>query len=125
MLNPNHHFKDFAVIRAIISLDIKSASTTQRNDFDASLEEGGWLKLSQVDTVWCKRFTGIEDTEEGANDVRNRIIRRVKKAAESGAIERVTYVAQISNRDAIGRIVWLKSGEYVHRHYDPYPTEVE
>lgn len=113
------------MIRAMISLDIKNASTTQRNDFDASLEEGGWLKLSHVDTVWCKRFTGVEDNEEGAKDVRNRIIRRMKKAAASGEIERVTYVAQISNRDAIGRIVWLKSGEYVHSHYDPYLNAVE
>jgi hypothetical protein len=49
----------------------------------------------------------------------------VKNAAASGKIERVKHVAQISNDDAIGRIVWKKGGEYVHRHYDPYTIEVE
>ncbi|PBP53865.1 hypothetical protein CCL10_16275 [Pseudomonas syringae] len=117
--------KDCAVIRAMMSLDLKSASTAQRNDFDASLKEQGWVKLSGVDTVWCVRFSQIANNEDGIKDVRNRVIRAVKNAAASGKIERVKYVAQISNDDAIGRIVWKKGGEYVHRHYDPYTIEVE
>jgi len=118
-------FKDFAVIRAMISLDLKNASTAQRNDFDASLDEQGWLKLTGVDTVWCNQFGGNANNEDGIKEVRNSIIRAVKKAAAIGRIEQVKYVAQISNDIAIGRVVWKKAGEYVHRHYDPYTAEVE
>ncbi|TWD44590.1 hypothetical protein FBY12_4881 [Pseudomonas sp. SJZ131] len=108
-----------------MSLDLKNASTAQRNDFDASLKEQGWVKLGGVDTVWCGRFSQIANDEDGIKDVRNRIIRAVKKAAAGGKIEQVKYVAQISNEAAIGRIVWKKGSEYVHRHYDPYTVEVE
>lgn len=118
-------FKDFAVIRAMISLDLKNASTAQRNDFDASLDEQGWLKLTGVDTVLCNQFGGNANNEDGIKEVRNSIIRAVKKAAAIGRIEQVKYVAQISNDIAIGRVVWKKAGEYVHRHYDPYTAEVE
>ncbi|MBA2923018.1 hypothetical protein G9Q84_08950 [Pseudomonas sp. P7] len=109
----------------MMSLDLKNASTAQRNDFDASLKEQGWVKLSGVDTVWCGRFSQIANNEDGIKDVRDRIIRAVKKAAAGGKIEQVKYVVQISNEAAIGRIVWKKGGEYVHGHYDPYTAEVE
>ncbi|MEX5535587.1 hypothetical protein [Pseudomonas syringae] len=109
----------------MMSLDLKNASTAQRNDFDASLKEQGWIKLSGVDTVWCGRFSQIANNEDGIKEVRNSILRTVKKAAAKGKIEQVKYVAQISNDDAIGRIVWKKAGEYTHRHYDPYAAEVE
>ncbi|WP_155953506.1 hypothetical protein [Pseudomonas sp. URIL14HWK12:I6] len=121
----NVPYKDSTVIRAMMSLDLKNASTAQRKEFDASLDEQGWLKLSGVDTVWCNRFSRLLNNEDGIKEVRNTILRVVKKAAASGRIEQVKYVAQISNDDAIGRIVWKKAGEYVHRHYDPYAVEVE
>ena len=113
------------MIRAMMSLDLKNASTAQRSDFDASLKEQGWVKLNGVDTVWCRRFSQIANNEDEIKDVRNRTIHAVKKAAAEGKIEQVKYVAQISNEAAIGRIVWKKGGEYVHNHYDPYTAEVE
>ncbi|ATN08224.1 hypothetical protein CRN80_00405 [Pseudomonas sp. FDAARGOS_380] len=109
----------------MMSLDLKNASTAERNDFDARLKERGWVKLSGVDTVWCGRFGQIANNADGIKEVRNHIARAVKDAAAVGKVEQVKYVAQISNEAAIGRIVWKKGGEYAHRHYDPYTAEVE
>ena len=113
------------MIRVMLSLDLKNATKAQRDDFDASLEEQGWLKLTQVDTVWCQRFGGITDDVEGYKSARNRLLSAVKKASAIGKIERVTYVAQISNREAIGRVVYKKGNAYEHDYYNPYPTQVE
>lgn len=81
-----------------MSLDLKNASTAQRNDFDARLKERGWVKLSGVDTVWCGRFGQIANNEDGIKEVRNHIARAVKDAAAVGKVEQVKYVVQIQTR---------------------------
>lgn len=44
------------MIRAMLSLDLTKANDAQREDFNNDLAEKSWLKLQDVDTVWCKCF---------------------------------------------------------------------
>jgi hypothetical protein len=106
----------------MLSLDLQNATDAQREDFNSDLAERAWLKLRDVDTVWCKRFKGISDDDDGAKQVRNSIARDIKNAAAKAKIQKITYVAQLSNRDAIGRIAAKANGEYGISHYDPYPN---
>lgn len=110
------------MIRVMLSLDLKNATDAQREDFNTALADNAWLKLQDVDTVWFKRFKNIKDDDDGAKEVRNSIAKDIKNAAAKAKIQKVTYVAQLGNRDAIGRIAAKADGKYGITHYNPYPN---
>lgn len=113
------------MIRAMLSLDLKGASDPQRTDFNEHLSKSNWLKLKDVDTVWCRNFSGIVDDEDGFKRVRDTIANVIKAAAKETELLRVTYVVQVANREAIGRIVKKGKDGYDLYHYNPYPDPDE
>lgn len=100
------------MIRVMLSLDLIDAED-KRADLYGMLEDAGWRKARNVDTVWVKEFRNYSpNLDEGRlKELRGEIAAPFFAAYKSLKLSKVYYVAQIGNECVISRQVEMRGGK--------------
>mgnify|MGYP001040780023 CR=1 FL=1 len=109
------------MLHVMVSLDLSNAKK-DRPDFNKLLADKGWVKLSNVDTVWSILFPKASETNYQL--IVEVIAKTLLEAAKELKLDQVTYVAQIGNFEAIGRYVLKKNGVYKAGEFNPQKPAV-
>lgn len=99
------------MLRLMLSLDLTNANGN-RADFYKYLQEAGWQKAKNVDTVWLKETndTSTPDVQALINIERKHIADILINAHKDLKLEKIYYVAQIGNATAVNRVVERRNG---------------
>lgn len=93
------------MIKSMLSLDLINGEK-ERDDLYALLDESGWKKAKDVDTVWFIEHPKLTQQEnDSIQTVKNDIAAVLIRAARRLELYEIYYVAQIGNADVIGRVV--------------------
>ncbi|MFG0671113.1 hypothetical protein ACF8E6_11255 [Pseudomonas sp. xss_1] len=100
------------MIRVMLSLDLIGAEE-KRADLYGTLEDAGWKKARNVDTVWVKEFRNYSPNldEDRLKELRGEIATPFIAAYKSLKLSKVYYVAQIGNECVISREVETRGGK--------------
>ncbi len=100
------------MIKVMLSLDLIGAEE-KRDDLYGILEDAGWNKARNVDTVWVKEFRNYAPNldEERLKKLRSEIATPFIEAYKSLKLSKVYYVAQIGNECVISREVETRGGK--------------
>lgn len=99
------------MIKVMLSLDLTNAKDN-RADFYKYLEEAGWKKAKNVDTVWLKDYASYTSLDEQTlTKIKSDIATPFIEAYKSLKLDTVYYVAQIGNGIVISRAVEKRNGE--------------
>lgn len=99
------------MIRVLLSLDLIDAED-KRADLYGLLEDAGWQKAKNVDTVWIQEFHKYTPSlsKERLQELRNEIANPLISAYSILKLSRIYYVAQIGNECVISREVVKRDG---------------
>ncbi len=99
------------MIKVMLSLDLTNAKD-KRHELYVALEDAGWKKAQNVDTVWLKDFAKYNHLDQQTlTDMKNAIATPIVDAHKSLKLDKIYYVAQIGNGLVISRVVESRSGE--------------
>jgi hypothetical protein len=99
------------MLHVMLSLDLSQAEA-ERYDFYKHLQELGWEKFGDVDTVWRREFPSRPTDETTAMGTAGEISEELAAAAEKFRPEQISYVAQIGNHPAYARVVKKMTSRY-------------
>ncbi|MEQ9365533.1 MAG: hypothetical protein RIF32_14905 [Leptospirales bacterium] len=91
------------LLEALLTLDLKQASETQRADFQKSLEENGWESVEDVDHAWTATLEDM-NREEAIEEIDEDLA----EAAEASGARRYRAALQLSPQAA-----WFFEGDAV------------
>jgi len=107
------------MIKVMLSLDLTNAKDN-RPEFYSALEDAGWKKAQNVDTVWLKDFNKYTNLDEQTlTNIKNDIATPFVDAHKSLKLDKIYYVAQIGNGIVISRVVENRRGDV-----KAYPQDV-
>lgn len=92
------------MLHVMLSLDISKAEE-DRYDFYKCLQEYGWEKVSNVDTVWRRDFPSRSTDSISVLATAGMISEEMILAAKKLELEKIKYVAQVGNSEAYSRVV--------------------
>ncbi|AKF51660.1 hypothetical protein [Pseudomonas syringae] len=98
------------MIKVMLSLDLTNAKES-RPELYSVLEEAGWKKASNVDTVWLKDYKYANLDDQTVTTIRNDISKPLIDAHKKLKLDKIYYVAQIGNTTAISRLIEKRAGE--------------
>lgn len=104
------------MLYSMVSLDLANAKK-DRPDFNKLLADKSWVKLSNVDTVWSIFFPKANETDYQL--IVDTIAKTLLAAAKELKLDRISYVAQIGNVEAIGRYILKENGSYKTGEFNP------
>ncbi|KOP51116.1 hypothetical protein OX90_11460 [Pseudomonas coronafaciens pv. porri] len=99
------------MIRVLLSLDLKK-SEDQRTAFYAFLQEKGWKKTHDVDTVWTLEYEDANPDDETYQRIKNHIRSTLIEVSGELNLNRIEYVAQIGNAEYIAKAIKKEDGRY-------------
>ncbi|WP_454840528.1 hypothetical protein [Pseudomonas hormoni] len=107
------------MIKSMLSLDLINGEK-ERDDLYALLEESGWKKVKDVDTVWLIEHPTLnQQDKDSLQTVKNHLATTLIHAAKTLKLYEVYYVAQLGNAEVIGRVV-----KKVNEKYSVYAREL-
>lgn len=99
------------MLKIMLSLDLTNAKDN-RADFYKYLEEAGWKKAKNVDTVWLKEtkdYNG-QDKDSLLNIEKEEIFNPLAKAHKELKLDKIYYVAQFGNATFVSRVIENRNG---------------
>jgi hypothetical protein len=100
------------MIKSMLSLDLINGEK-ERDELYALLEESGWKKAKDVDTVWIIEHPSLtQQDKDSVQTVKNDIATILIRAARALKLHEIYYVAQLGNADVIGRVVKKVNDKY-------------
>ncbi|MBP5100819.1 hypothetical protein, partial [Pseudomonas protegens] len=99
------------MLKIMLSLDLTNAKDN-RAEFYKNLEEAGWKKAKNVDTVWLKETKDYnpQDSQSLLNIEREEIADPLVKAHKKLELDKVYYVAQFGNAAFVSRVIEKRNG---------------
>jgi len=104
------------MLQVMLSVDL-SQGEKQRPDFNKELLEAGFIKLSNVDTVWGLTVPG--NVESKTKEAELVIRKRLKTIVANLEIPKISFVAQIGNNKPVGAVIEKIHGTYEVEEFNP------
>ncbi|QVI88028.1 hypothetical protein [Pseudomonas viridiflava] len=99
------------MLKIMLSLDLTNAKDN-RAEFYNYLEEAGWKKAKNVDTVWLKETKDYnpQDSNSLINVEKEEIVNPLAKAHKELKLDKIYYVAQFGNAAFVSRVIEIRNG---------------
>lgn len=99
------------MLKIMLSLDLTNAKDN-RAEFYKYLEEAGWKKAKNVDTVWLKEtkdYNG-QDKDSLTNIHKIEVVKPLIEAHKSLKLDKIYYVVQFGNAIVVNRVIEKRNG---------------
>ncbi|VVO23066.1 hypothetical protein [Pseudomonas fluorescens] len=99
------------MLKIMLSLDLTNAKDN-RAEFYKHLEQAGWQKAKNVDTVWLKETADYngQDKDSLTNIHKKEVISPLIEAHKTLKLDKIYYVVQFGNAAVINRVVEIRNG---------------
>ncbi len=109
--------KEIEMTHVTLSLDIENANAVRKKAYKFFAEEE-WVKLDSVDTVWVIEYPEYNfNYSEDVRKIHYNIAKTLKQCAKDLDIERINYMIQVGDRQAIQRQVTYQFGVAEEKAY--------